>query len=58
MEILLLNCLTHMRGPHYISQECQEKRREDCNGYVPRGYDEPYDHPCEDECHKPSCRKE
>jgi hypothetical protein len=33
-----------MRGPHYISQECKQKRHEDCDGYVLRKEFNDHDH--------------
>jgi hypothetical protein len=43
-----------MIPPKYTSEECKHRRHSDCDGWVPRGYDEPYDHPCDDLCHKPN----
>ena len=39
-----------MRGPHYKSTECKCARHSDCDGYVPRKYDEPHDHLCDCNC--------
>jgi len=44
-----------MRGePKYISQECKRRDHSACDGYVPRGYDEPHDHECSCPHHLPS----
>ena len=34
-----------------ISQECKRKDHTACDGYVPRGFDEPHDKECQCECH-------
>jgi hypothetical protein len=47
-----------MRGPHYISQECKARDHAMCDGFVPRGYDEPHDQNCECECHEPNYQRE
>ena len=47
-----------MPDPHYFSNECKAKRHTDCDGYVPRGYDEAHDHECECICHEPNYLKE
>jgi len=37
----------------HICEACKRKRHQDCDGSVPRGYDESHDHPCDCDCHKP-----
>jgi len=34
-----------------VSAECKAGRCKDCDGSIPRAYDEKHDHPCDHECH-------
>ena len=34
-----------------ITQECISGDHDACDGYVPRGFDEPHDKPCQCYCH-------
>jgi len=57
-SIAAVQLIYPLHGPKYISQECREKRHHLCDDWVPRGYDEPYDHPCHCDCHKPKYIRE
>ena len=46
-----------MRPLSHISDECKKKRHTECAGYVDRSFDEPHDHECQCDCHKPHYEK-
>lgn len=35
----------------HVSQECKDKRHDDCDGYVPRTEFNRHDHECDCRCH-------